>query len=318
VPNGNSAVQRQRQEALSQTLQCLLRDFPELAMPGSPLEYDPSSMSSDSSGLALAAFFTPPRKVEVYARLTSRVSESAGLGSKSRDLVERCRDVWGVTTRRQREKEMENVVSAWYASVGTADEAMWGKTLADGVRDLSYGMRVGDPLPSVMEDLLAKLLDQLATATTSIFPTTAVPPPPPPVSLLPLINAAGDLFISHPMLLKRADDLADELKGAAVGEYVAAVSHIMGGVGQELGGGQSRYGDSGKDAMVEGFEKVAKWMEKEVRNVRKVWGNGLGRWVGFIDILDHASVALMAQRAQPRGDHPLQTAPAIPCGAAHA
>jgi hypothetical protein len=154
---------------------------------------------------------------------------------------------------------------------------MWGKTLADGVRDLSYGMRVGDPLPSVMEGLLAKLLNQLATATTSIFPTTAVPPPPPPVSLMPLIDVAKDLFISHPMLLKRADDLADELKGAAVGEYVAAVGHIMGGVGQELGGGPSRYGDSGKDAMVEGFEKVAKWMEKEVRNVRKVWGNGLGR-----------------------------------------
>jgi hypothetical protein len=277
VPNGNSTVQRQRQEALSQTLQCLLRDFPELAMPGSPLEYDPSPLSGGSSGLALTAFFTPPRKVEVYARLTSRVSESAGLGSKSRDLVERCRDVWGVTTRREREKEMENVVSAWFASVGTADEAMWGKTLADGVRDLSYGMRVGDPLPSVMEGLLAKLLDQLATATTSIFPTTAVPPPPPPVSLMPLIDVAKDLFISHPMLLKRADDLADELKGAAVGEYVAAVGHIMGGVGQELGGGPSRYGDSGKDAMVEGFEKVAKWMEKEVRNVRKVWGNGLGR-----------------------------------------
>jgi hypothetical protein len=49
---------------------------------------------------------------------------------------------------------------------------------------------------------------------------------------------------------------------------------MMGGVGQEVKPG--RYSESGRDSMVEGFEKVAKWIEKEVNNVRKVWGSGLG------------------------------------------
>lgn len=71
----------------------------------------------------------------------------------------------------------------------------------------------------------------------------------------------------------------DELKAGAVGEYVAAVGSLMGGFGGEEDTGERgmrRVGPRGKDKAVEGFEAVAKWIEKEVGNVRKVWGGGLG------------------------------------------
>ena len=81
--------------------------------------------------------------------------------------------------------------------------------------------------------------------------------------------------MTAPRAVKTISKLSDELTASAIGEYVAAVGSMMGGVGQD-GEGARKIGESGKDQMVEGFEKVAVWMDKEVSNVRKVWGNALG------------------------------------------
>jgi hypothetical protein len=49
-----------------------------------------------------------------------------------------------------------------------------------------------------------------------------------------------------------------------VGEYVQAVGNYTDG----MGGGES-------SSLVEGYEAVAKWIEKEVNDVRRVWGRGV-------------------------------------------
>ncbi|ORY25540.1 hypothetical protein BCR39DRAFT_543937 [Naematelia encephala] len=263
LPPPLTPTQKTRQAELAATLQSLLNDFPELSTPGSPIDYPISVSSVDS-------YFVPGRKIEVFGRLTARASE-VGHNPKTRDLVERCRDVWGIASRREKEKEMEGLVKRWTDAVGTREEGDWVKSVAEGVKELSAGLRPGDPLPPVLEGLLVTLTSLLQKSIVTIFPTTSLPPPPPPLSLLPLLHAGGDPFLVHPSIKKVAEDLSDELKAGAVGEYVAAISTLMNGTE-----GVRTVGESGRDSLLEGFENVAKWMQKEVANVKKVWGMGLG------------------------------------------
>ncbi len=277
LPPPLTATQKSRPTSLSAGLGSLLRDFPDLGTPGSPADYAPSSSSNEyfpSAKSTSTSFFIPPRKVEVFARLTVRAGE-AGHGPNTRDLVEKCREIWGIASRREKEKEVEGLIARWGESIGTREETECGKSVAEGVKDLSFGLRESVPLPPVLASLLSVLLALLSTSITSIFPTTSVPPPPPPPSLLPILYAGSDVFLTTPEAARTLSELSDELKATAVGEYVAAVGHMMGGVGQN-GDTVRKTGQSGKDQMVEGFEKVAAWMEKEIVNVRKAWGGGLG------------------------------------------
>ncbi|KAK8843517.1 hypothetical protein IAR55_007177 [Kwoniella newhampshirensis] len=269
--------QKNRQVYLAQALSELLKDFPDLAAPTSPNEYNSSALSptsaygSDTTG---SSFFTPPRTVEIFGRLAQRAGE-AGHNSRTRDLVERCREIWGISSRREKEKEMEGLLQRWGDSIGTKDEVPLARIIADGVRLLSFGMREGDPLPPVLAELQGNLLSLATTSLPTIFPTTSGPPPSPPPSLLVIFNAASELFASQIETVKALENATDELKGAAIGEYVEAVEHLTGGIGQ-ADDGLRHIGESGKDSMVEGFEKVAMWMEKEISGVKKVWGKGLG------------------------------------------
>ncbi|WVQ81673.1 hypothetical protein IAT38_003798 [Cryptococcus sp. DSM 104549] len=283
--------QKSRQAYLSQALSNLLRDFPELAAPGSPNEYANGPLSPGGLEISGSAFFTPPRFIEVFGRLAARAAES-GHSTRTRDLVERCREVWGISSRREKEKELEGLIGRWGDSIGTKDEVPLARVIADGIRLVAVGMRPGDPLPPVMDELLGNLLMLATTSLPTIFPTTSGPPPAPPPSLLLIFNAAPELFSADKQAKVSLDNASDELKGAAIGEYVGAVEHLTGGVGMGGMGGDDGYrrtGESGKDSVVEGLEKVAMWMEKEVTGVKKVYGRGLG------SILNPASVILSRQ-----------------------
>lgn len=261
APTPLPMLQKNRQMYLTQTLQAILRDFPE----------NPDIPPPSPTTPGAQAFFIPPRKVEVFRRLTERAAEAAGHGSRSRDLIERCRDVWGVASRRDKEKAMEGMIKRWGDSIGTLEERSWGKSVAEGVEDLvASGM--GDHLPPVLQPLLSNLLGLIVTSIPTIFPTSDLPPPPPPASLMPIIAAAPDLLLNQPEARKSIENVLDELKALAVGEYVSIVGVMMGGVG--MNGDTMRPTATGKDGMVEGFEKVASWMDREVANVRKVWGDG--------------------------------------------
>ncbi|WRT68812.1 uncharacterized protein IL334_005792 [Kwoniella shivajii] len=267
--------QKNRQAQLSHSLSSLLKDFPDLAAPGSPNDFSaPLSPTSPRSELSSPSFFIPPRSVEVFGRLAQKSGE-AGHSTRTRDLVEKCRDIWGIASRREKEKEMEGILRRWGDSIGTRDEVPLAKTVADGVRLMSYGLRKGDPLPPVLAELLSTVLSLVTTSLPTIFPTTSSAPPAPPPSLLLIFNAAPDLFAAQSHTQRILENASDELKGAAIGEYVQAVEYLTGGVGQQDDGLRS-VGTSGKDKLVEGFENVAAWINKEITDVKRVWGKGLG------------------------------------------
>ncbi|WWD20945.1 hypothetical protein CI109_105423 [Kwoniella shandongensis] len=269
--------QKNRQAFLAQALSGLMKDFPDLAMPTSPNEYNQSPLSPTSAygpDTTGSSFFTPPRTVEIFGRLTQRAGE-AGHNPRTRDLVEKCREIWGISSRREKEKEMEGLLQRWGDSIGTKDEVPLARLIAEGVKLMSFGLRDGDPLPPVLTELLGNLLSLATTSLPTIFPTTSGLPPSPPPSLLLIFNAASELFSAQPEAAKALENASDELKGGAVGEYVEAVEHLTGGIGQ-ADDGLRHIGESGKDSMVEGFEKVALWMENEIAGVKRVWGKGLG------------------------------------------
>jgi len=240
-----TATQRNRQQSISQQIALLLTLFPELSSIDQPSQ----------TGL----FFTPPRQSEVFARLAARASE-AGHSSKTRDLVEKCREIWGVESRREKEKELEQLVLRWNDTLGTRGEAEWGRHVAEAVRDLASSSN--DPSP-VLDDLLDRLLQMLSTSASAIFPTTDLPPTRPAPSLLPILSAGSQAFLEQPRCKKAIDDLSDELKALSVGEYVTAAEHLGGMAG-------SAEGDS-----PERFENVGAWIEREIKNVQTSWGKGL-------------------------------------------
>ncbi|EIW67151.1 hypothetical protein TREMEDRAFT_40715 [Tremella mesenterica DSM 1558] len=251
--------QRTRQLALSQSLSNLLKDFPDLATPSSPVDY------AFSGG---ELFFTPPSKGQVFVKLIQRAGE-AGLGVKTRDLVEKCRDIWGIESRREKERELEAVIARWGNSIDTRDEIETGHLVEENLRDLSALLNPSEPLPPPIVKLYGDLVALLSSAISNIFPTSSVPPPPPNPSVLPILRAAPDL-LQRSSAYKTLQDLADEIKGQAVGEYVVIMS--------QFGLGETNIGISanGKDQQVEAFEQVADWMETEISGVRKTWRDGLG------------------------------------------
>ena len=257
--------QRSRQIALHQALQSLLRDFPELAMPSSPIDFSFSSSAE--------LYFTPPSKGQVFARLNSRANE-AGNTPQAKDLIERCREIWGIESRRGKERELEALVPRWGNSIGTREEVELGHLIVEAVSDIAPHIGPKEDLPPIITKLHGDLMALLADSVSSIFPTSSVPPPPPNPSVLPILRAAPEL-LDRPPASKALQDLSDEVKGQAVSEYVMAMSHYgLSGMGEPNGNGH--VSESGKDAQVAAFEEIAEWMDKEVSTVRKVWRDGLG------------------------------------------
>ncbi|WWC91481.1 uncharacterized protein L201_006427 [Kwoniella dendrophila CBS 6074] len=281
--------QKNRQAQLSQAIAGLLKDFPDLAAPGSPSDFGnaPLSPTSSRGEASQPSFFIPPRSIEVFGRLASKSAE-VGHSTKTRDLLEKCRDIWGIASRREKEKELESILQRWGNSIGTKDEMNLAKNISESVKLMSYGLRPGDPLSPVLSELLSTLLSLVTTSLPTIFPTTSSPPPAPPLSLLLIFNAAPELFSSQPYSQKILENASDELKGSAIGEYVQAVEYLTGGIGQQDDGLRS-VGTSGKDKLVEGFENVAAWIYKEITDVKKVWGKGLG------ETLNPAAIILSRQ-----------------------
>ncbi|KAL7418776.1 hypothetical protein Q5752_006459 [Cryptotrichosporon argae] len=268
LPQPLSTSQKTRQAALTRSMSELLSAFPDVATTGSA-DTDATPRSASEGA---APFFTPPRRSEVLSRLAGRASESMGHNARVRDLIERCRGVWLVESRREREAELASMMHAWSASLGSRDEIEWARRLAETVRELAADAG-SEPLPPTLEDLVARCLGLLRESAVTIFPTGANPTAPSPSAIL-ILRGAPKAVLSSQQSKRAISDMADELHGAAVGEYVAAVSEYMGGLGEnEIG---VHKGANGKDAVVEGFEKVAGWIEKEVAAVQKVWGKGLG------------------------------------------
>lgn len=233
---------------MQQQISTVLRTFPELINTPS----DPSQINMTS-----ASFFTPARQTEVFARLAERASE-AGHSSKTRDLVEKCREIWGISSQREKEKEVEGIAQRWIDSVDTDGEAEWGRHLAISIKDLLSGFSSTE-VPACLESVLDKAFEMLSMSVATIFPTTDLPPPRPPPSLLAILQAGSGVFFAPGSSKNRLDDIADEVKGMAVGEYVMAAEQF---------GGLSR--DSS-----EGLEKLAKWIDHEIKNVRRSWKDGI-------------------------------------------
>lgn len=253
-----------------------MTNFPDLSIPTSP------TSPTSPNGPSQESFFTPPRKVEVFARLTQKSGE-AGHNARNRDLVERCREVWGITSRREKERELEGVIKRWSDTIGTREEIEWGKTVAEGVRDLLASMGSGEPLPPVLQALLGNLLALLKTSVGSIFPLESICSPPSP-SMLHILKTTGPALLAEAGAKKTIAELGDEIKGGAVGEYVMIAGDTMGGMDGMNGGAMRNVGDSGKDRVVEGFETAGRWIEEEIGSIRKIWGNGLGSYVVYYNL----------------------------------
>lgn len=249
---------RARHSELSRDLADLLSSFPDLSIPTSPAAFGQSTQES---------FFTPPRSSAVFARLSRRAEASSS--RRARELVERCRKIWGVEGREMKEREVETLVRQWDAAVGTVTEVSLGKRLADAVGELASSLDPDEEIPRALDELQVCLMDHFSQAINDIFPVTGDVPPPPPPSVLPLFRAAPSLLVTSTSAAETLDNLADDLRGAAVAEYVTAAGDMMGALHSHQVGEHNAA--SGKDAVVEGFERVAAWIEMEIVNVEKAW-----------------------------------------------
>jgi hypothetical protein len=197
-----NTAQKTRHADLNRRLARLIRDFPELAIPTSPM--DPRRPED--------YFFTPPRKSETFARL---MKIAGGC-----DLVARCREVWGVGDDRERDAEIEGLVHKWGESVGASDEMTWASPLVDAISDIE--LEQAHDISPVLQHLVTALLSLLAPAISSIFPLQHAAAPPP--SLVPLLSLKQ--INTQPQVVKTADALSDELKGHAITEYVTVIGEM--------------------------------------------------------------------------------------------
>lgn len=274
-----------RQHALSARLGSLIAAFPDLTRPSSP-----GAAAAETSA---DAFFMPPRKAAVFAHLVRRAAE-AGNTIRAAELLEHCQNVWNVESRAEKEREVEELVRRWECSIGTREERELGNRLANASDDLVACLSPAEPTPRVLEHIRDVLHSELAKCVHSIFPTTDALPPAPPPSILPILQSAPDVFLRSQPAAKVLGELADELRGAAVGEYVMAATE-MGIHSHEIG---AHTGESGKDAVMEGFEKLASWIIQEVTNVRQVWHNGLGKSLDPAAIIIHKQLPLFLAEIQ--------------------
>lgn len=230
-----NAAQKNRQTELNRRLARLLRDFPDLATPSSPVEARRQEES----------FFTPPRKSETFSKLCR-------LGGKA-DLVARCREIWGIGDERERDAEIESLVHQWGEAVGTPDEMIWTVPLVEAIQDLDHH---ASPSPA-LQNLSSNVLALLKPAVSSIFPLRSSIGPPP--SLIPLLSLQP--INSQPNVSKALDELSDELKGAAITEYVRVV------------------GEMASTGTIEGFERAADWIEQEISEIKRIWGSSSKSYV---------------------------------------
>lgn len=93
---------------------------------------DPSHLVTQSS-----SFLAPHRHREISTRLVERTSE-AEYSSETPHLVEKCRDVWGISPQREtiKGKELEGITQRWIDSIGGKGEAVWGGRLLIGNEEL--------------------------------------------------------------------------------------------------------------------------------------------------------------------------------------
>lgn len=197
-----NAAQKTRQADLNRRLARLIRDFPELALPTSPM--DPRRPED--------YFFTPPRKSETFAKLTKLAGGC--------DLVARCREVWGVGDERERDAEIEGLVHKWGESIGASDEMTWAMPLADAVSEIELEQAID--ISPVLQHLVTTLLSLLVPAISSVFPLEHAAAPPP--SLVPLLSLRQ--INTQSQVIKTADVLSDELKGHAITEYVTVIGEM--------------------------------------------------------------------------------------------
>lgn len=247
---------RARHAQLSKQLTELLSTFPDLALPTSPVSYGHDDRS----------FFIPARKAAVFGRLTERVQRNSS--SRSRELLKRCQETWNEESRVDRERRVEDAFRAWNASIGTEREVEAGQQLASALTSLAPLVLASSVLPSPFDDVFSRLKRLLASAAGAIYSAGDIPERPAP-SLIPLFQAAPALFIRSPVAKRALGDIADDLKGGAVQAYVTAAGDTIGSV-HDAGQRHSR-----RDAVIEGFERLAEWIENEVRKVANAWGNGL-------------------------------------------
>ena len=227
--------QEARQSTLQHTLANLLGDFPELTSPTAPVAQgrytsSPSTEYPFPNGGDNVSFFIPPRTAKVLDQLVVRVGKS-GDQALARSLVEHCRNVWGVSDGCDKEADLQDLISIWSESIGTLEEKDCGRNLVTGIQDYCSDLEDDEPLGPTLDELLDNLLSMLSTSISSIFPTSSVPPTPPPPSLIPILSSTPHL-LSHTKAVSTCSNLADELKAGSIGEYVLAVSSMMGGVGQ--------------------------------------------------------------------------------------
>jgi hypothetical protein len=195
-----NAAQKTRQTDLNRRLARLMRDFPELAMPTSPME----SRRSDEY------FFTPPKKNEAFASL---VDIAGGC-----DLVIRCREIWGVGDEKERDAEIESLVHKWSEAIGTPDEMTWAAPLADAIAELP----VTSDVSPALQHLVSTLLSLLTPAISWIFPLHEMAAPPP--SLVPLLSLKQ--INTLPQVVRSVETLGDELKGHAITAYVTEIGEM--------------------------------------------------------------------------------------------
>lgn len=124
---------------------------------------------------------------------------------------------------------------------------------------------------STLTTLHNKLAAHLVSAISSIYPTTAIPPIKPPPSCFSLIKAlldSPDLSSLLPDTLKEEfwRNAADELRGAAVGEYVVNQVELL-----SEGSGDLGPGAQGTEKSLQGYERLADFIEEGVQRVGKVW-----------------------------------------------
>jgi hypothetical protein len=214
--------------------------------------------------------------MELYSAICDRAEENVTLHRRAYALVDECVKVWAVPGEEEREKEVEGLIIAWTRSVGVSskDEEVWGKMLEDGVGDLCAGRQQG--LSVGMDQLLSALLSMLGQSVAGMMgggegwggrnKSKADGISGPPVSLLPLLLSGNGVLLRQPRAMQKLDEVRDEVKGMAVGEYVQAVEWLMGGM----------CASGGAAEQAKGFFEVAEWIEGVVGGIHAKWGVGLG------------------------------------------
>jgi hypothetical protein len=119
--------------------------------------------------------------------------------------------------------------------------------------------------------LYNKLAAHLTSAIASIYPTTAIPPSKPPPSCFSLIKALLDSpdlsgLLSDSLKVDFWQNAADDLRGAAVGEYVVKQVELL-----AESGGDEMPSNEGTEKSLGGYEKLADFIEEGVQRVGKVW-----------------------------------------------